>query len=465
LNALSPPLQPLRDTSSQKPRPPQIPYVGLLFGCIAFSASFAFGRENSFACFLLALATIPLAEIAWRITGNNSSSPVTLFAILYLLFGLIMPGIAQAANGTFPFYRMQYPQADVFLAALIIFIFALSFSTGHWLGAIARSRHSNSLFSLSPYSPILSAALSLVALGLAISVGLDTFTAKRGESTFFAAGSLGIALNSFVRFSSFASVLILLYGWTRSAKRKITIIDTISAASVFAIFIVLNHPFTIPRFYLLAYVVSSIVVVAPLHLRWIKRAILFMYPAAIISIFPILTFFSRGRGSRDPLSEWRDYYLTSGDLDGLQSVINIHRYVDIEGLRLGRQLISAIFVLVPRSIWDTKAPPTGSLASATNGYQFLNISAPIPGEIYIDFGWAGIFLGGIVIGFLVSSLDRLFRQGKERGDAVAILSVALTAGFIAILFRGSLLAAIAPCVLAIVTVQAVRLCQSRRAAK
>lgn len=65
-----------------------------------------------------------------------------------------------------------------------------------------------------------------------------------------------------------------------------------------------------------------------------------------------------------------EYYVTSGDFDGLQSTINVVAMHDGKGGKEGLNLLSAILFFVPRSVWPEG---TGWEAGVYEGYP-LTIS-------------------------------------------------------------------------------------------
>ena len=96
------------------------------------------------------------------------------------------------------------------------------------------------------------------------------------------------------------------------------------------------------------------------------------------------------RGEGDFQLDLFKYYQSSGDFDGFQSIINTVIYVNTYGFSYGNQIISSILSFIPRSIWASKADPTGSVAASAAGYEYVNISAPLPAEFFIDFGFIGL---------------------------------------------------------------------------
>ena len=115
-----------------------------------------------------------------------------------------------------------------------------------------------------------------------------------------------------------------------------------------------------------------------------------------------------------------------------------------EGLSWGWQLLSTILAPVPRSFWPAKGLPTGSIAAANMGYPMVNISAPLPSEMLIDFGSIGVFVGGLIVGYLLTRLDFFYKTSSKRGGLRFYLLYGGVVSYLIILSRGPLLGVIAP---------------------
>ena len=131
-----------------------------------------------------------------------------------------------------------------------------------------------------------------------------------------------------------------------------------------------------------------------------------------------------------------------GDFGGFQSLVDIILYIQDVGFELGRNLISVALFFVPRTIWN-KAEPLGAAAADYIGYSYTNLSAPIFGELYADYGLFSLILGMGTIGFGVSLCDEYYcRMIRDQRYGVGILLSGTLAGYLIILLRGSLLGVI-----------------------
>jgi hypothetical protein len=136
-------------------------------------------------------------------------------------------------------------------------------------------------------------------------------------------------------------------------------------------------------------------------------------------------------------------YFATGDFDGFQSVNNAIIFVERFGVQYGIQLVSAFLFFVPRAVWPGKAEPTGVITAESAGYTFTNISQPLPSEFYIDFGWWGVVLSGIILGWLFFRFDRWVNRGWA-SDPRTRLAAGWLIGFGLPVYRGTLLGVLPP---------------------
>lgn len=160
-------------------------------------------------------------------------------------------------------------------------------------------------------------------------------------------------------------------------------------------------------------------------------------PILLYSVFPVIsgvnTRFGYNFEARIPDTE---VYLTSADFDSMQQVLNAIAYVQDHGHSFGHQVFSAFLFFIPRAIWEGKAIPTGELVGTGAGYVFLNLSAPLFAELYVDFSLVGVAIGFFVLGIVLRKLDLAITEGSSFGLLlISVVCAALLPGVL----RGSLL--------------------------
>ncbi len=98
----------------------------------------------------------------------------------------------------------------------------------------------------------------------------------------------------------------------------------------------------------------------------------------------------------------------SANYDAFSMIEGVRNYTEIADFTYGYQLLGAIFFFVPRSIWGSKPIGSGAMISQFQGQQFSNISCPLIGEGYINFGIFGVVLFAFVFGVLNTVFDRKY---------------------------------------------------------
>jgi hypothetical protein len=127
------------------------------------------------------------------------------------------------------------------------------------------------------------------------------------------------------------------------------------------------------------------------------------------------------------LTQSPDFAMFQQEVDGTE-------YVSTNGFTDGKQLAGSLFVFVPRSVWHSKAGPTGILVS-----QFVGLngdwSSSLWTEFYIDFGYPELIVGFILLGSLFTYMDRVFATSKSTATRVLI---PILATYTILFIRGSL---------------------------
>ena len=110
-------------------------------------------------------------------------------------------------------------------------------------------------------------------------------------------------------------------------------------------------------------------------------------------------------------------------------------YTDEIGITYGKNLLTALAFIIPRSIWTGKMDATGSLAITFWGSSEWNVSAPLVSELYFSGKWIACIIGAIVLAILFSIIDRWCRSNSiiKRGVFCVV------SGEILYICRGALL--------------------------
>lgn len=137
-------------------------------------------------------------------------------------------------------------------------------------------------------------------------------------------------------------------------------------------------------------------------------------------------------------------FLEKADYDVLPQLLNTVALQEEKGYTQGHQLASEFLFFVPRSLWPQKSIDTGSLVALHTGFSNRNLSEPLWGEAYLDFGILGVVACFLLLGLASQRGDTAFRRSQPpNGDSHwwTILAWPMLATFQLILLRGSLLQA------------------------
>lgn len=170
---------------------------------------------------------------------------------------------------------------------------------------------------------------------------------------------------------------------------------------------------------------------------------------AVFALFPQADRFRTSGGFAQSAGFFEEY-ASNNDYDGFWQIGNALDYVGQFGSTHGRQLLGAVFAVVPRQLWPSKPLNTGELLADASGYSYTNLSAPLWAEGIVNFG---VMLGLVFMIFCGALVALVDRNAARRVDGTATSeSFALTAfvgPYMMILARGSLLQACVPLTFAI----------------
>lgn len=356
----------------------------------------------------------------------------------YFIFILIIPAFFHVAENIFPFYQLSYNYEELYKASQIFLFFTILF----WLGFFWNQRIPNinienvkkiknvdrTRFYLVFYISI------LITLVLIILYGPETFMVKRSDFDREVFGnnatSRELILN-IIKSLSFANLFFIIF--LKNNFKKLAFLFNLIL--VIIIFFIINFPLALPRFVFFSYIIFLFCFFFKSTLKR-KLVICMSILLGVTTIFPFFSHLTRGEG--DFNIDMVEYYRVSGDFDGFQSIINGVVLVNKYGFTLGNQILSSILSFVPRSFWISKAEPTGSIAAAAAGYDFVNISSPLPIEFYVDFGFIGLIIFSFLFGIFLRRVDIFYISDRNLGLKYIIATIAIS--MIPIISRGALLA-------------------------
>lgn len=410
------------------------------------------GWAGDTSMLLLALTFISsMIAMAFASTDRRMQLSLQLMTIYFSIY-LVLPGYNHASINLFPFFGFSYAPEVRTSAALIVMLFMIAVAIGYVVtpsapvnARPARVAHptgrvvqdNGALGFVLTVVSLISMAVFLRAIGLSAALGT--------RETLDAATSDNVAAGFAVAVPRALTFLPLIYGTMLAKFSKNKRLGLLLLLINTPIFLVVNFPLSLPRSQVFGIIILFLLLIFNFKKVSLRSVLSAAYVFGALVAMPVLNHFSRRGGTFADLNlrQLTSSYFESGDFDGYQSVANAVVYVDLYSHTAGVQLMSAILFFVPRSIWPGKGEPTGKLTSEAVGYTFTNISQPLPSEFYVDFGWAGVIIGGLLLGVAFSRLDRWIDRGWVN-DHRTRLAAGWLMGFGLTVFRGTLLGVLPP---------------------
>lgn len=360
-----------------------------------------------------------------------------LFA--YVFFGLA--ALTQYDTGTWPL-PMVPTEARLTETAWVILLFLVAFDVG---GFIARNRPRDpkpprrviapNRIALIGLFAVLAAGYELSRIGGpgVLATSRDTLTrAVMGPTGESALGPIHFALLGLPMFVT-AYLLITarrqgrVHGWFLT-----TVIVTAAT-------LVLINPITSSRYSLGTVTVGlALAMLIPLRRGTFQAVTLGAFAAFLFAFRVFNEFRFDTRANQSGVSLDLRSQLVEGDYDAFQQTSNVIHFAHVQGLQ-PTQLLGPLLFWVPRSVWPGKPHDTGVIVGQAMGLDFVNLSAPLPSELYMAGGVFAVGLGGVFLGFLWARLDRLLIVHGPVGFLGLLIPILAVYQFI--LLRGSLLQA------------------------
>lgn len=384
-------------------------------------------------------------EISRAIYSNRINISYFM-ALVYFTIFLLYPSIFHNKINSFPIYKMSYSK-DVLLRTSLILILFISCLSISYNAFRARKVCNEPVEAEGTYRIDMKVGVFLLALSyIVFSLALQRYdisdllisrqsvyrVVKQSDMT-----ELGI-FYTFPKLVSFISITFSVVCFKYEKMRSGNILLFLMNVPVFFI---LNFPPALPRFFIFGYIIFWIFLLIDIRKSSVKSFVLTSFIVGACLVMPVvdaLTRYGRGLGEID-ISAALERYISGGDFDGFQSINNAVIYGQNYGPEFGRQIVSALFFFIPRSVWTGKSESTGIITAKAAGYDFLNVSSPLPAELFVDFGYAGVVIGAVVLGYFLSRIDAGLDRSWYRSPKARCIAAAI-AGYSIIFYRGALLA-------------------------
>ncbi|WP_155887978.1 hypothetical protein [Cupriavidus sp. WS] len=390
-------------------------------------------------------ALVCMGTWGYHLAKYGKIAGLTLHTIFFVFF-MSVPAIVQLNYHYFPWLGERYPDlTSVLAASFIIFIYGIFFSAGY---SFRRGRYRYILersWGINNVFLVIMVLISFIPVLVMIkTVGIQNFFDGRGAvgDVIYDSDADLAMLYAASKFGIFSALLVELIvnffikpvGWKALLHKSLL-------GALVIINIVVNGPQSSPRFHFLGMTIAILMTVGWLRSR-VSNVILFILsPLFLYFVFPWSK--TIGSGSYELGGDAFDYIKSHVDFDSFLMIANGYSYVSDSGVSLGLNFLGGMAFFVPRFIWLDKPLHLGALSADYVGYQYNNLSAPLPIEIFYSGSWLFLAVGAFFFGRLLSFADRIYAGGVAWSGVTWYGVSIILISFLFILLRGAF-GAVAP---------------------
>lgn len=181
------------------------------------------------------------------------------------------------------------------------------------------------------------------------------------------------------------------------------------------------NPINSPRIFALA---GLLIAITPVLRRTrLYRTLPLIFAGGMYILMPVT---SALRYGIDGANSGLDLILFSAEFSAMQVLEDGLQHFQHATLGFGRYLGSAILIFFPRAIWPNKNTGTGLTIGEYSGYPNTNVSVSPHFDAWLDFGWPGVVVLGLLVGWFFRVLTKWSRNGyAEQGWRAHIFVVFL----------------------------------------
>lgn len=384
-----------------------------------------FQRNNPFVILtFLANGAVWFALLLGEVS-RHAYSLLMMHWLFCLLFFFYAP-VVQYAHNQFPWISVRSDEV-LLTANFLLFCWTIALLAGSRIRisnrriSSHRANESSAFFkpwdNIEKMVPILT-FLNLVILSFRlVTVGPQNLLARATSGMDLGDNSsLNLLLGHTMQAISYFAATISILSWKKNSH---SVYHSLLAATNVVFLIVAYFPTGLSR-YAMAAVYGGVLLTFSNRL---KRGRIFMqlFLAAFLIVLPFLNAFRNTAFSdvnifqslQNIITNLGDVWL-AGDYDAYTLLTMVIDHVQTDGLTWGYQLLGVLLFWVPRRFWPTKPVGSGHMVATAKGWSFTNLSCPLPAEMYINFGLAGIFLLGFFIGKALTKLDNKYWGSADR---------------------------------------------------
>jgi oligosaccharide repeat unit polymerase len=212
------------------------------------------------------------------------------------------------------------------------------------------------------------------------------------------------------------------------------------------LFLLIYFPTSAARFQIIAAYLGLFLIITLKPQSKYKITLLFLL--GLFIVFPSLEVFrnlkSFNQFNLNNVGNSINSAFNEGHYDSYQMFVNSINYLAENGVTWGRQISGTLLFFVPRSLWPDKPVGSGAYVSGNMGMSLDNVSMPIVGEAYINFGILGIILFAYLFGLLCRRFDQRYWKKVENNDnGLLVHFYPVLIGYFFFMNRGDLMSSFA----------------------
>jgi hypothetical protein len=423
------------------------PRTALAVFIIATEIVFVFFMASAGIEFVLSSIVLTLALLLQLSFGmqRDAATPADIVAFIFnWLFLDLAPKIQLLSVPTRLVNTSTVSAQEVLVTNLLCALFIVTFTVIYVrMGSAASGKPNPAATMQPPFSPLgICAALAVCVLVVAALGRTPYVTDATGTAP------SAMVIKKFLLFLPSATLMIL--GHEMIAVRKKWVFSRVFAVLILLLLVaVTENPLTEKRNALGPVYLGLLFIVFEARLRGLNKRLMLLV-ASMVLVFPAVTVLTHSHrqflyGVRldAVVDTLKDHYF-SVNYDAWANLYTTVEMVKHQGIEWGRQLLGDVLFFVPSSLWHAKPLATGI---AIGDYLilnyagwFTNLSAPLVGEGYIDFGPVGVILYAGGLAYFVAWLNRFARDSRKW---VAYPMGIYAALFLMFALRGSLMIAFA----------------------
>ena len=381
---------------------------------------------NEFGKWVIITAIINLSFAFLKLLSETRKNAFS-FSFMFYLFNFIFFGLTPIVQSltNWNAWGLSLSDNEKLFTNIIIFIWMLTFELGRKIKykfTLRKKNKKENVHLVSDQQFYLGITIdAAVLIVLLITVGFGRLFFK-GEAANITINNSSLSLIQFhVLRNTVFFIAVIFFNWTQETgkHRLITFL-------AFLFFLLGVFPTGLSR-----YMAGSLWGGYLIHLirkkhigKWVSVVLIF----GILILFPIsgifrnaIRFLSFSELLQYIPRSFNDTY-TSGNYDAHQMLGAAVQYVRLFGDNSGHQLIGAILFFIPRSLWPNKPIGTGAMViSQLTNASFTNVSMPLVGEAYVNFGIIGVVVFAVILGYTTEHLDKAYWNQTDSLSSIRLI--------------------------------------------